>query len=225
MMKLKPLCFIRTPFVEKFGVPRQSLLVEEAVGELVFAKNDFYSEAFRGIENFTHLWLVFEFHQVKEESVQALVRPPRFEGKMKLGVFATRSPHRPNRLGLSVVKFLRIEERSDSIHLFVSGVDLVDGTPILDIKPYIPYADSVKATATLFDSPPEKVNVIWKCEAPTDKVLIENVIALDPRPGHQKEEISEYGVTVGTVNIRFRKIGKEVEILKVTLADNHSGNS
>lgn len=204
-MKLEPLCFIRTPYVEKFGVPRQSLLVEEAVGELVFAKNDFYSEAFRGIENFSHLWLIFEFHQVKEDSVQALVRPPRFEGKMKLGIFATRSPHRPNRLGLSVVKFLKLEEKSDSIHLFVSGVDLVDGTPILDIKPYVPYADSVNAKASLFDSPPEKTKVVWKCEVPADKELIENIIALDPRPGHQKDETSDYGVAIGSVNVRFRK--------------------
>ena len=142
-MSVEPLCFIRTPFVEKFGVPRQSLLVADAIGEMVFPKNDFYAEAFRGIETFSHLWLIFDFHQVDEKSVQALVRPPRFEGKLKLGVFATRSPHRPNRMGLSVVKFLKIEERKDFVHLFVSGVDLVDGTPILDIKPYIPHYDSV----------------------------------------------------------------------------------
>lgn len=214
-MNLEPLCFIRTPFVEKFGVPRQSLLVEEAVGEMVFPKNDFFAEAFRGIETFSHLWLIFQFHEVKEESVQALVRPPRFEGKMKLGVFATRSPHRPNRLGLSAVKFLKLEERSDAIHLFVSGVDLVDGTPIIDIKPYIPYADSVSATATLFSSVPERTNVIWKCEPPAEKNLIENIIGLDPRPGHQKNDPSEYGVTIGGVNVRFRSGEDALEIFEV----------
>ncbi len=217
-MELETLCFIRTPFPEKFGVPRQSLLVVDAIGEMVFPKNDFYAEAFRGIETFSHLWLVFEFHQVDEKSVQALVRPPRFEGKMKLGVFATRSPHRPNRLGLSVVKFLKIEERKDSIHLFVSGVDLVDGTPILDIKPYIPYADSVNAKATLFAEAPEKKSVVWKCECTlndTEKKLIEEVIALDPRPGHQKEDNASFGMTIMGSNIRFALSGENFEILEV----------
>lgn len=182
---------------------------------MVFPKNDFYAEAFRGIETFSHLWLVFEFHQVDEKSVQALVRPPRFEGKMKLGVFATRSPHRPNRLGLSVVKFVKIEERKDSIHLFVSGVDMVDGTPILDIKPYIPYADSVIATAPLFAEAPEKKNVVWKCNAPAEMKLIEEIISLDPRPGHQKDEDSSYGVTLNNLNIRFQMVNNQFEILEV----------
>ncbi len=214
-MKLEPLCFIRTPFIEKFGVPRQSLLVTSAIGEMVFPRTDFYAEAFRGIETFTHLWLTFQFHHVPEESVQALVRPPRFEGKMKLGVFATRSPHRPNRLGLSVVKFEKIEERGDGIHLFVSGVDLVDGTPILDIKPYIPYADRVEAKADLFPNAPEKYQVVWKCEAPLEKKLIEETIALDPRPGHQKDEAAEYGVTIAGFNVRFRKAEEHFEIFMI----------
>ncbi len=214
-MELETLCFIRTPFPEKFGVPRQSLLAMDAIGEMVFPKTDFTVEAFRGIETFSHLWLIFEFHQISADSVQALVRPPRFEGKMKLGVFSTRSPHRPNRLGLSVVKFLKIEERKDSVHLFVSGVDLVDGTPILDIKPYIPYADSVKAEAPLFAEAPEKKNVVWKCDAPFEKNLIEEIISLDPRPGHQKEDHSSYGITLNDLNIRFQRSGDQFEILEV----------
>lgn len=216
MINLEPLCFIKTPFEEKFGVPRQSGLVDEAVGEMIFPKNDFYSEAFRGIEQFSHLWLIFQFHQVPVESVQALVRPPRFEGKIKLGVFSTRSPHRPNRLGLSVVRFLKLEEKTNSIHLFVGGVDLVSGTPILDIKPYIPYADSVSgARAELFDSPPERSNVIWKCTPPPEKKLIEDIVALDPRPGHQKEDNSSYGVTINGLNVRFQKAQDGFEILEV----------
>lgn len=214
-MKLEPLCFIRTPFIEKFGVPRQSLLATSAIGEMIFRRDDFYAEAFRGIETFSHLWLTFLFHQVPEDSVQALVRPPRFAGKMKLGVFATRSPHRPNCLGLSVVKFEKIEEKGDSIHLFVSGVDLVDGTPILDIKPYIPYADKVDAKAPLFEHAPEKYKVLWKCDPPKEMKLIEDVIALDPRPGHQKDETAEYGVTVAGFNIRFRKVEEHFEIFMI----------
>jgi tRNA-Thr(GGU) m(6)t(6)A37 methyltransferase TsaA len=214
-MKLEPLCFIRTPFIEKFGVPRQPGLVEGAMGEMIFKRDDFYAEAFRGIETFSHLWLIFEFHQVAEDSVQALVRPPRFEGKMKLGVFATRSPHRPNRLGLSVVKFEKIEERGDKIHLFVSGVDLVDGTPVLDIKPYLPYADRVDATAPFFSERPLKTNVVWKCDPPKEKNLIEDIVALDPRPGHQKDESAEYGVSVSGFNVRFRKVEEHFEIFMI----------
>jgi hypothetical protein len=143
------------------------------------------------------------------------VRPPRFEGKIKLGVFATRSPHRPNRLGLSVVKFLRFEEKKENIHLFVSGVDLVDGTPIFDIKPYIPYTDSVKASAPLFEAAPKKNPVVWKCEAPTDKELIEKIVALDPRPGHQKDDEGDYGVSIGKYNVRFRMLDEQFEIFEV----------
>ncbi len=218
-MTLEPLCFIKTPFNEKFGVPRQSLLVEEAIGEMVFPKNDFYAEAFRGIESFSHLWLIFEFHQVDSESVQALVRPPRFEGKMKLGVFATRSPHRPNRLGLSVVKFVRLEEKKESIHLYVSGVDLVNGTPILDIKPYVPYADSIAAEAPLFDSAPGRNLVFWSCRndlSEEEKLLIEQTVSLDPRPGHQKNETASYGLTLNNLNIRFQKTDSGFEIFEIT---------
>lgn len=215
-MHAEPLCFIRTPFPEKFGVPRQSLLVEQTQGEMVFPKNDFYAEAFRGIEQFTHLWLIFEFHQVPVDSVQALVRPPRFEGKMKLGVFSTRSPHRPNRMGLSVVKFLKLDVREDSIHLFVTGVDLVDGTPILDIKPYVPYADSIpEAKAFPFATAPERVKVVWKCDPPIERRMIEEIISLDPRPGHQKDDASEYGVSISGFNVRFRKAEDYFEIFMI----------
>src|SRR5690606_32248607 len=119
-----------------------------------------------------------------ESEVKALVRPPRFSNKKKLGVFATRSPHRPNRLGLSVVEFQNLEVTSSEIILHVKGVDLVSGTPILDIKPYVPYADKIDhAQAPNFNEAPEKKAVIWQCEKPFHAGLIEEVIALDPRPG------------------------------------------
>lgn len=211
---MKTLCKIQTPYVEKFGVPRQSLLISEALGKLSFPKDDFFCEAFRGIENFTHLWLVFEFHQVSEESVKALVRPPRFESKKKFGVFATRSPHRPNRLGLSVVKFERLEMTEREVILWVSGVDLVDGTPILDIKPYIPYADGIPhARALDFELPPGPSEVEWMCERPENYLLLEKVVAMDPRPGHEKESAEEFGVSVGGFNLRFKKQGKTFLIL------------
>lgn len=202
---------IETPFHEKFGVPRQSLLIEEAWGVMSFPKNDFFMEAFRGIEESSHLWLIFEFHQV-QGPFNGLVRPPRFENKKKMGVYATRSPHRPNRLGLSLVKFDRLEV-SDEIKLWVNGVDLVSGTPILDIKPYLPYADHIEAR-TPFESPVIKP-VIWKCEAPNEKRLIEKVIGLDPRPSFDKNSDEEFGVSIAGHNVRFKILGDHFEIISV----------
>lgn len=207
---------METPFAEKFGVPRQPLLVEEAWGIMRFPKNDFFVEAFRGIEEHSHLWLIFEFDQVKEEDVQALVRPPRFEGKQKLGVFATRSPHRPNRLGLSVVKFEKLEMTDKEVILKVSGVDLVSGTPILDIKPYVPYVDSIPEAKSLFQEKPEFKKVEWKCEfSGKEKNLIEKVVGLDPRPGHQKDHPDEYGVSLAGYNVIFRTEGENLVIISV----------
>ncbi len=199
---MKPLCTIKTPFKEKFGVPRQPLLIPEALGVMVFPKSDFYMEAFRGIENFSHLWLIFEFHQAVSEGYKALVRPPRFLGKEKWGVFASRSPHRPNHLGLSVVKFESLEV-GEEIRLTVSGVDLVSGTPIYDIKPYIKYTDSIiDAVSGPFEKAPEFKKVVWGVEAPECRVLIEKVVGLDPRPGFGQD--GEFGVAVAGYNVRFK---------------------
>lgn len=209
---MKPISLIKTPFHEKFGVPRQSLLISEAIGVMSFPKNDYYHEAFRGIEDSSHLWLVFVFHQVNENQLNGLVRPPRFEGRKKMGVFATRSPHRPNRIGLSVVKFEKIEYLPNEIKLTVSGVDLVDETPILDIKPYVPYCDHVEAV-TPFTEKPNFYPVVWKCEKVSDDTLIEKVIALDPRPGHDKNTEDEFGVSIAGYNVRFRFLLDHFEIV------------
>lgn len=220
---MKPITHIETPFKEKFGVPRQPLLVKEAWGKMSFPKNDFFSEAFRGIEASSHLWLIFEFHQIPNEGFNGLVRPPRFEGKKKLGVYATRSPHRPNRLGLSVVQFDRLEVLGGEIVLWVKGVDLVNGTPIFDIKPYVPYSDRImEATSENFDEAPAVCRVTWKCHpelSQHERQLIEKVIALDPRPGHDKDLQSEYGVSLAGWNVRFRFIEEGLEIFEVTKAE------
>ncbi len=202
---MKILCEIKTPFKEKFGIPRQSLLIPEAIGVMSFPKNDFYAEAFRGIENFSHLWLIFSFHQAVDEGAKALVRPPRFYGKEKWGVFASRSPHRPNHLGLSVVKFKSIEFLDKEIVLTVEGVDLVSGTPILDIKPYITYTDAYpEAVSGTFQEKPEFKKVNWNVNSEINQVtrlLIEKVIGLDPRPGF--DQLQEFGVSVAGYNVRF----------------------
>lgn len=215
---MTPITHIETPFEEKFGVPRQPLLVMEAWGKMRFPKNDFYTEAFRGIESSSHLWLIFEFHQIPTEGFNGLVRPPRFEGKKKLGVYATRSPHRPNRIGLSVVQFDHLEVLSNEIVLWVKGVDLVNGTPIFDIKPYVPYTDRIMdATSENFDESPKALRVSWQChpELSTEvRALIEKVVALDPRPGHDKDLQGEYGVSLAGWNVRFRFIDEGFEIFE-----------
>jgi tRNA-Thr(GGU) m(6)t(6)A37 methyltransferase TsaA len=214
---MKPICLIKTPFHEKFGVPRQSLLINEAIGIMTFAKSDFYHEAFRGLEESSHLWLIFEFHHVNENNLNGLVRPPRFEGKKKMGVYATRSPHRPNRIGLSVVKLENVEYLANEIKVTVSGVDLVDGTPVLDIKPYVPYCDHIEARSP-FNEKPVFHSVRWECEKVSESDLIEKVIALDPRPGQDKESLDEYGVSIAGYNIRFKhSVGNFVIVSAIRL--------
>lgn len=202
---------IETPFPEKFGVPRQPLLVSEAIGVMRFPKNDFYVEAFRGISESSHLWLIFDFHLV-EGPFNGLVRPPRFENKKKMGVYATRSPHRPNKIGLSLVEFVGLEIDHE-VRIKVRGVDLVDGTPIYDIKPYVPYSDSVSALSPF--ERPESFSVEWKCEKPDEWELIEKVISLDPRPNQDKDSSDEYGVSIAGYNIRFKFLLDHFEIISV----------
>ncbi len=189
-------------------------MIEEAWGVLRFPKNDFFMEAFRGIEDSSHLWLIFEFHLV-QGPFNGLVRPPRFENKKKMGVYATRSPHRPNRLGLSVVKFSRLEILENEIKLFVQGVDLVSGTPIFDIKPYVPYTDSIQASSP-FHEAPKFHEVKWLCEAPNEKSLIEKVVALDPRPGQDKDSQQEYGISIAGHNVRFKYSVDHFEIMSAS---------
>lgn len=209
---MKPISQIRTPFPEKFGIPRQSLLVPQAWGLMSFPKNDFYTEAFRGIEDSSHLWLIFEFHLIPNDQFNGLVRPPRFGNKKKMGVYGTRTPHRPNRIGLSLVEFDRLEVLDDRINLWVKGVDLVDGTPVFDIKPYVPYVDCVMAKSP-FESSPVIYPVKWRCEKVNESDFIEKVISLDPRPGQDRESQEEYGVSVGGFNVRFKFLFDHFEII------------
>ena len=194
------------------------MLVLEAWGTMEFEKNDFNVEAFQGIEQFSHLWLIFSFHEVLNEGPKALVRPPRFLGREKWGVFSSRSPHRPNHLGLSVVKFKKIEYGDNKITLFVQGVDLVSGTPILDIKPYIAYSDAYSdAFSGPFQDKPEFRPVVWNIPTELDqhtKILIEKVIGLDPRPSFSQLDI--FGVSVAGFNVRFKFVEDHFEILEVT---------
>ncbi len=202
---------IHTPFPEKFGIPRQSGLAANAKGTIVFEPKFRNPDAVKGIEEFSHLWLLWEFSRARQETFHATVAPPRLGGKERKGVFATRSPFRPNSIGLSCVKLekVRIDE-NDGPLLVVSGVDLLDGTPIYDIKPYLPYADaypdakggfadSHQSDRVEVDFPPELLSRIPK---ELQEAAIE-VLAQDPRAAYNKKPDYIYGMAFDVYDIRF----------------------
>ncbi len=212
---IHPVATLRSCYPQKFGVPRQSGLVPAAWGEVIFEPAFRRPEAVRGLEGFSHLWLITLFHEVPEEAVKLSVRPPRLGGNERVGVFASRSPFRPNRLALSVVKLERVDPQEP--RLFVSGVDLVDGTPVIDIKPYVPYADSLPgATGGFAGSAPDLVHVVWNVTPPLpeqDRQLIEQSLALQPQPAYQAEEGREYGAEFGPWSVRWITSGGVAKIV------------
>ena len=206
---------IHSDFPTKFGIPRQSGLVEELTAQIVFTPDYRAPEAVRGLEDFSHIWLIWQFSKAVREHWSPTVRPPRLGGNTRMGVFATRSPFRPNAIGLSCVRLLKVEPNtSEGPVLTVAGADLMDGTPILDIKPYIPYADcQMEATGGFTDTageyllkvefPPELLSMV-----PEDRreALI-GVLRHDPRPSYQRKPERVYGMEFAGWNIRFRVEG------------------
>lgn len=218
-ISLTPLAIIHTPYKQKFGIPRQPGLVCAAKGVIRFCDDFNDPNMLNGIEQFSHLWLVFQFHQTVKQGWKATVRPPRLGGNKKLGVLATRSTFRPNGIGLSVVKLESVNITDNSAELIVSGVDLLNQTPILDIKPYIPYADCIgDAQAGFASTLPNSEMVVKFSETAEHQLktfhrthpdlakLIEQVLKQDPRPAyqHSKDDDREYGVSLYDYNIRWR---------------------
>ena len=218
-MNIEPIAKIYTDFPTKFGIPRQPGLVEELEGKIVFEKEYADPEAVRGLEGFSHIWLIWQFSKnLREGSAWSpTVRPPRLGGNRRVGVFASRSPFRPNNLGLSCVKLLRIcDEPGSGRVIYVSGADMVSGTPIYDIKPYLPYSDCVEAAAEGFAPlPEERLQVVFENgggDFPAEKLeTLEKVLSLDPRPRYQRDG-REYVMPFGGFDICFRV---EKGILKV----------
>lgn len=208
---MKVIAHISTDFTEKFGVPRQSGLAEGLCGQIVFEPEFRNPDAIRGIEQFSHLWLIWEFSKARSDG-SLTVRPPRLGGNTRLGVFATRSPYRPNPIGLSCVRLENVKNtENDGMVLVVSGVDMIDGTPIYDIKPYLPYADSHPEADGGFaererdrnlrvDIPPEYLNRI---PAHRRTVLTE-ILKQDPRPSYQNDDERVYGMKFAGLEIKFR---------------------
>lgn len=209
---MKYIAKIYTDFKEKFGIPRQSGIIKEAKGKIIFEKEYRDINAIRGLEEFSHIWLLWEFSEAKREKWSPTVRPPLLGGNKKLGVFATRSPFRPNPIGLSCVRLEKIEiTEKDGAVLYVSGADILDNTPIFDIKPYLPYADSIPdAKAGFTESLDERVlkveiedELLNKIEKERQQEIL-NILRGDPRPSYQEEGERIYGMTYGEYEIRFR---------------------
>ena len=213
MMEIKPIAYYRSQLPTKFGVPRQSGLVPELVGRILFEPEYANANALRGIEGFDYLWLIWEFslNGKKEGEWSPLVRPPLLGGNEYVGVFATRSPFRPNALGLSSVRLLGIEEGSDGLALVVAGADLVDGTPIYDIKPYVEYADAHVGVRSGFvdEKRWQKVEVRFPTELRTcfsdkDFSALCKVLELDPRPQYHNDPERVYGMPFAGRDVRFK---------------------
>ena len=222
---LKTIARIRSDFTTKFGIPRQSGLVEELRATVVFEPEYRNADALRGLEDFSHLWLIWQFSKAVREDWSPTVRPPRLGGNRRMGVFATRSPFRPNALALSCVKLVGVEQHPQLgpvIH--VAGADLMDGTPIYDIKPYLPYTDAhpeaaggfvdlvgrrkvtVEIAPELFEQIPEE-----------KRSALIGVLEEDPRPSYQEDADRIYGMAFGGMEVKFSVSGEVLKVLSITL--------
>ena len=224
-MKLSPVAIFHGPFREKFGIPRQSGLADTLEGTVVLEKAFASPEALRGLEVFGRIWLIWGFSANRQEGWSPTVRPPRLGGNKRIGVFATRSPYRPNAIGLSCVRLEAIREGDGGLELVVSGADLMDGTPILDIKPYLPYADSRPEARSGFagDGPP-RLTVCFPPEtrqglAEEDQQAIEELLAGDPRPAYQHDPDRIYGMSYHGLQVRFRVDGDRLTVVETARDD------
>ena len=221
---MKIIAHIQTDFSDKFGIPRQSGLVPELQGVIRFMPEYRNTDAVRGLDGFSHIWLLWQFSEAVRDTWSPTVRPPRLGGNTRLGVFATRSPFRPNAIGLSCVKLVRVDtDAKDGPLLFVSGADLLDGTPIFDIKPYLPYADSIPDAAGGFTDTSSDFLLQVECEdtllqkVPQEKrEALLGVLSHDPRPSYQDDPERIYGLTFSGTNVRFKVDGSVLTVLEIT---------
>lgn len=227
-MDIGPIAYIRTDFPEKFGIPRQSGRVPSLEGRIVFLPQYRDPEALRGIEGFSHLWLIFDFSKSHRESWSPTVRPPRLGGNRRIGVFASRSPFRPNPLGLSSVKLLRTENDSlDGTVLIVSGADLLDMTPIYDIKPYLPFADShpdaVGGYADEFADYRLSVSFgdgLIELIPENKRKAVIDCLAEDPRPSYQDDPERIYSMRFADLDIHFTVSGGGLTVCAIDRINN-----
>lgn len=221
-VELKVIARIHTDFPTKFGVPRQSGLADTR-GVIIFETEYRNPDALRGIEEYSHLWLLWEFSQARREIWSPTVRPPRLGGNTRIGVFATRSPYRPNPIGLSCVKLEKVEMTAKyGLVVHVAGVDIMDGTPIYDIKPYLPYVDAHPEASGGFSEEKKRyeLEVViadkWLRVIPQEKRdCLRQVLAQDPRPSYQNDPERVYGMEFAGMEVKFRVHGRILEICEV----------
>lgn len=223
MEKLRIIGRIHTDFPEKFGIPRQSGLVKGAMGTVIFEPEYRSREAFRGLEGYSHIWILWGFSEAERENWSATVKPPRLGGKKRMGVFATRSPFRPNPIGMSAVKLEEIvmDEKLGPV-LRVSGVDMLDGTPVYDIKPYLPYADSYSEATEGFAGEvfEHRLEVVFPEEllikVPEEhRESLKEILSQDPRTAYIDDEERIWGIAYGGVNVRFWVKENRVRVCEV----------
>ena len=220
---MKKIAHIRSEFKEKFGIPRQSGMVEELRATVVFEPEYRKEDALRGLEGYSHIWLLWEFSENIRESWSPTVRPPRLGGNERVGVFATRSPFRPNPIGLSSVRLLGIErEEGNGLVLQVAGADLLDRTPIYDIKPYLPHVDSHPEATGGFAGEVKDYKLEVECEEqllkriPAEKRnALLGILSQDPRPAYQNDEKRVYGMKFSTFNIKFSVKNGILKVLQI----------
>lgn len=227
---MMPIGHIASPYKEKFAVPRQPGLIQDGGGQLILHPPYNAPDAVRGLEQFSHLWLLFIFHQTAQQGWHALVRPPRLGGNTKMGVFATRSTFRPNPIGMSLVELKAVKTDNQSVILELGSLDLIDGTPIIDIKPYLPFAESRPDAIAGFaqHAPSDEMPVFFSLEAseqlqrytdryPSLSRFITQVLQQDPRPAYKKNEQSDriYAVHLLEFNIRWQVNGQQTLVLSI----------
>lgn len=217
---LNAIGFVESPYKEKFAIPRQANLVTAAKGKVLLVGEQNNEQLIRDIQQFSHLWLLFIFHGTQAQGWKPLVRPPRLGGNKKMGVLSTRSPFRPNPVGMSAVKLDKVSTNKQQTILHISGLDLLDGTPILDIKPYIPYSDAINDADQGFARQPvselpvsfsvqAKKNLLtYQHQYPELATFIEQVLAQDPRPAYKARQFDDdiYGMRLYNLNIKWQVI-------------------
>lgn len=225
--QVKIVAHIRSDFQQKFGIPRQSGLVDALEADIIFTPEFRDPEALRGLEGFSHLWLIWEFSQARRAKWSPTVRPPRLGGNQRMGVFATRSPFRPNPMGLSCVKLKEVRLHTpDGPVIRVTGADLLDGTPIYDIKPYLPYADCKPEAVGGFASAPKEATLTVTLPPELEekvpeakRAALRGVLAQDPRPSYQDDPERVYGMGFAGLDVRFRVEGDRLTVVEVNPAE------
>ncbi len=223
-MQITPIAYMKSDFPSKFGIPRQSGLVEELQSTIIFHDEFRNADALRGIEGFSHLWLIWQFSKATGKPWSPTVRPPRLGGNTRMGVFATRSPFRPNSLGLSCVRLIGLEQTAQyGTVLHVAGADLLDGTPIFDIKPYVPYADSHPDALGGFADHAGEFLLDVDFPAPllekvpaSKRSALQGILSHDPRPSYQENSDRIYGLSFADMNIRFTVHENYLKVIDVT---------